>query len=179
MTELNHTTAKIKGEDDKGEEQMPKLYTAKIYDSLRIHKAMPDAVQICIQRRPWRYIRKAAEVIKFPALGPPADLHKETREFLARLEIIGATESEVVDFQTRYAARYLSHILVGSDRMSEKDELMEIRRYLFGLKRDVILECSCDARAFCHRLLLYHLLISWYGEEYAGGELELKETEKK
>jgi len=160
---------------------MAKLYTAKIYDSLRIHKAMPDAVQICIQRRPWRWIRKDAGVIKSPALGPPLDLHKDTREFLKRFQSWeGVAESEVVDFQTRYAARYLSHILVGSDddRPLDEDELMEIRRYLFGLKRDVILECSCNAGQFCHRLLLYHLLIGWYGEEYAGGELELKEEEK-
>lgn len=160
---------------------MTKLYTARIYDSLRIRRAMPDAVQLCIQRRPWRYIRKDAGVIKFPALGPQLNLHRETREFLARVEAEGASESEVLDFQMRYAARYLTYVITGNDDVNGQtaDELMEINRYLQDLKRDVILECSCDAGQFCHRLLLYHLLIDWIGEEFAGGELVLKEGENK
>jgi len=152
-----------------------KLYTAKIYDSLRISKAMPDAVQLCIQRRPWRYIRKDAGVIKFPALGPPLELHKYTQEVLRIIEEGDAEESEIVNFQTYYAAKYLSYVILDDDI---GDELSEIRRYLIDLKRDVILECSCLAGQFCHRLLLYHLLIDWHGLEFAGGELELKEEEK-
>ena len=163
---------------------MVKLYTARIYDSLHIRKAMPDAVQICVQRRPWRWIRKEAEVIKSPALGPPVELHKYAQEVLRIIEEGGADESEIVNFQAYYAARYLNYLSY-KVALSDKDaiaktphvELQEVRRYLFDLKKDVILECSCPAGQFCHRLLLYHLLINWYGEEYAGGELELKEEE--
>jgi len=151
---------------------MAKLYTARIYDSPRIHKAMPDAVQICIQRRPWRYIRKDAGVINFPALGPPVDLHEETREFLRRAEAEGVSEFEVLDFQMRYAARYIMYVILDDEVV---DEPSEIRRYLIDQKRDVILECSCDAGQFCHRLLLYHFLIALSGKEFAGGELVLKE----
>jgi len=154
---------------------MAKLYTARIYDSLKIRKAMPDAKQVCIQRRPWRYIRKDAEVIRFTALGPPVDLHKDTQEFLKRAEKWGVLESETLTFQTRYAAKYLSYIIIGIDDDGPPDgEIAEIRSFLCE-NGDVILECSCAVGQFCHRLLLYHLLIDWLGLEFAGGELELKE----
>jgi len=156
---------------------MAKLYTARVYDSLKIRRAMPDARQICIQKRPWRYIRKDAEVIRFPALGPPKYLHKYTQEVLRIIEEGGAAESEIVDFQTHYAAKYLSYIILGIDDDGPPDgEIAEIRSLLCE-KGDVVLECSCDAGQFCHRLLLYHLLIDWFGEGYAGGELEMKEDE--
>ena len=154
---------------------MAKLYTAKIYDSLKIRKMMPDAKQVCIQRYPWRYIRKDAEVIRFPALGPPKALHKYAQEVLRIIEEGGAEESEIVNFQTYYAAKYLSYIILGIDEDGPPDgEIAEIRSFLCE-KGDVILECSCAVGQFCHRLLLYHLLIDWFGPEFAGGELELKE----
>lgn len=159
---------------------MAKLYTAKIYDSSRIRKAMPDAVQICIQRRPWQWIRNDAEVIRFPALGPPMDLHREARAFLAQVKDIGASSAEIVNFQTRYAARYLSYITLEGDTTGQNisEIILEIQRFLIGATKDVVLECSCDAGKFCHRLLLYHYLIRWLGEEYAGGELRLKERKQ-
>lgn len=157
----------------------PKLYTARIYDSLKIRKMMPDAVQICIQRRPYRYVRKAAGVLKYPSLGPPMDLHNDSREFLKHVEKYGwPFEPNALSFQTRYAARYLSYVLIGNDSDGPPEaELNNVRRFLTKLKEDVILECSCDANEFCHRLLLYHLLIHMLGEEYAGGELDLKEMD--
>jgi len=157
---------------------MAKLYTARVYDSLKIRKAMPDAVQICIQRRPWRYIRKDAKVVRFTALGPPVDLHNDSQEFLEHIRKYDwPFEPKALTFQTRYAARYLSYIILGIDEDGPPEgEMNEIRQLLSELKRDVILECSCDAGQFCHRLLLYHLLIYHLGEEYAGGELELKEA---
>lgn len=154
---------------------MPKLYTAKIYDSLRIRKAMPDAVQICVQRRPWQYIRNDADVIRLRALGPPIRLHKETQAFLAQIKGIGASSAETVNFQTRYAAKYLSYIILDDNITAE---LKTIDNYLTELKKDVILECSCLPGHFCHRLLLYYFLIHWFGEVYAGGELKLKEEPK-
>ena len=124
-------------------------------------------------------------MIKFPALGPSLSLHRETREFLGRVKEGVLSESDVVNFQAYYAAkylRYLSYTVVLNDReaiaKTPHAELQEVRRYLFDLKRDVILECSCLAGQFCHRLLLYHLLIDWFGQEFAGGELEMKEEEK-
>jgi len=156
---------------------MAKLYTAKVYDSLKIRKMMPDAKQICIQRQPWRYIRKDAKVIRFTALGPPKALHKYAQEVLRIIKEGGADESEIVNFQTYYAAKYLSYVIVGIDEDGPPDgEIAEIRSFLCE-NGDVILECSCDARQFCHRLLLYHLLIDWFGLEFAGGELELEEAE--
>ena len=157
---------------------MAKLYTACIYNSPKIRKAMPDAKQICIQRRPWRYIRKDAEVIRFTALGPPVDLHNYTQKVLRIIEEGGTIESEIVNFQTYYAAKYLSYIIIGIDDDGPPDgEIAEIRRLVDLLNMDVILECSCEPGQFCHRLLLYHLLIDWFGLEFAGGELELKEAE--
>lgn len=161
---------------------MGKLYTARVYDSLKIRKAMPDAVQVCVQRQPWRYIRKDAEVIRLPTLGPPIELHRYAQEVLRIIEEGGADESEIVNFQAYYAAkyiRYLSYMVVLNDReligKTPHDELLEVRNYLVNLKRDVILECSCAAGQFCHRLLLYHLLIDWFGQQFAGGELEMKD----
>ena len=161
---------------------MAKLYTACIYNSLKIRRAMPDAKQVCIQRRPWRYIRKDAEVIRFPTLGPPIELHRYAQEVLRIIEEGGADESEIVNFQAYYAARYINYLsykvtLIDRDTIAKTPhaELQEVRRYLFDLKKDVVLECSCPAGQFCHRLLLYHLLIDWFGLELAGGELELKE----
>ena len=157
---------------------MAKLYTARVYDSLKIRRRMPDAKQVCIQRWPWRFIRKEAGVIMFPALGPPKALHKYAQEVSRIIEEGGTTESEVVDFQAYYAARYLSHVIIGSGENGPPEgEMAEIRRFLFDLKKDVVLECSCLAGQFCHRLLLYHLLIDWFGLQLAGGELELKEAE--
>lgn len=155
---------------------MGKLYTARVYDSLKIRKVMPDAKQVCIQRWPWRYIRKEARVSIFLALGPPQALHEYAQEVSRIIEEGGTTESEIVEFQAYYAARYLSHVIIGSgENGPPEDEMAEIRHSLFDLKKDVVLECSCPAGQFCHRLLLYHLLIDWFGLEFAGGELELKD----
>lgn len=136
------------------------LYTGRIYDHKKIRQQLPDARLICVMRRPWRYC--PSDIPKLVSLGPPIDLHNETRE---------AVENgyDGPEFKMSYSARYMAHLLLGDGEECPEDLTQKILHDVRG-GSDIVLLCHEKAGEFCHRKLLYHFLISCLGPENAGGE---------
>ena len=176
---------------------MVKLYTASVRDIKMMKKKLEDedltdtTKLVCIMRNPWGFVKQLDGVVQLKELGPPMWLHRITQK-LRKQEGFNGSDLETMH-QAFYSVSYIEYLENGelqeySGNGDKEASPYQSYKWILNMLREqeknVILMCICPPGKFCHRLLLYNWLLyarhgDALGADYAGGEFELKQNERR
>lgn len=144
------------------------LYTGRIYDFEKIRYKHPDIHLISVMRYNPRWISseriKKSNIELLPILGPPPKLLSETKKSLQDSTI------DELEIQIRYTSRYFDYLFNNMESLSKIEDIVK----MIEDGSNIVLLCNENPGEFCHRRLLYHLIINRTGNEVGGGEIKIE-----